>query len=219
MFAGGDPGAELPASEGSADTVLACTAGFRLLGKVVQASACGFIRSGAPVQKTVDRAVLLLACAGVAWIVALQTFATRGHVVGDADQPVAGADVWLAEGNRVVARTRTDETGYFRFLHRPITRGEHSLLICARGYGAIVSSPATTAIVDSRYGINPLTPEGAFWSPHRQKWRAQTPPTCPREIIPAGRTTEETPPTDTCPKRAVSIGWMNERVRLPAPDA
>ena len=155
-------------------------------------------------RKAVDRAVLLLACAGVAWIVALQTFATRGHVVGEADQPVAGADVWLAQGNRLVARTRTDGTGYFRFLHRPIARGEHSLLICARGYGAMVSSPATTAIVDSRYGINPLTPAGAFWIPTRLEWTAPSPPTCPRETRPAGRTAEETPRTDTCPKQAGS---------------
>lgn len=175
-------------------------------------------------KKIVDRAVLLLACAGVAWVVALQTFAPRGHVVGDADQPVAGADVWLAEGNRVVARTRTDETGYFRFLHPPITRGEHALLICARGYGAMVSSPATTAIVDSRYSINPLTLAEAFWTPTRRNWKAQSPPTCPREIVPAGRSTEETPPIDTCPKRAVGISWINEpregqpySARRPAP--
>lgn len=161
-------------------------------------------------RNTADRAASLLACAGVAWIVALQTFATRGHVVTDADRPVAGADVWLAEGDRVVARTRTDDTGYFRFLHPRIAREKHSLLICAAGYGAMVSSPATTAIVDSRYGINPLTPAAAFWSPARLGWSAQRPPTCPGHVRPGGGLPKQPRETSTCRPRAVSIGWMSK---------
>jgi hypothetical protein len=159
---------------------------------------------------TADKTASLLVCAGVAWIVALQTFATRGHVVNDAEQPVAGADVWLAEGNRVVGRTRTDETGYFRFLHPPITREKHSLLICADGYGAMVRSPATSAIVDSRYGINLLTPAGAFWSPTRLDWRAQSPPTCPGHIRPGAEPPKRRRRTSACGERAVSISWMNK---------
>lgn len=114
-------------------------------------------------------------------VAALQTFTTRGEVLDVADRPIAGADVLLASGSRVVARARTDRTGQFRFVHGAIDRSAHTLLLCARGHDPMVTSPAASAILHTTYGLDTLPGGSTFWTPARMGWKAETPPSCPVE--------------------------------------
>lgn len=115
----------------------------------------------------------------VAGILAYHSTTTRGYVTSQGDQPIAGADVLLADSTRVVAHTTTDAAGYFRFVHPPLERERHQMLLCAPGHSAMRSSPAASAIFRSSYGLEAVA-ENFFWTPDRIGWTLPVPPSCPR---------------------------------------
>ena len=119
----------------------------------------------------------LLVIAGI--VVVLQTTTTRGYVQDTARAPISNAYVLLGDSTGVIAATRTDQAGYFRFVHSPMNRERHRLLICAEGQGAMVISPAESAIFRSTYGLDSLTEASSFWTPARKGWNLPAPRSCP----------------------------------------
>jgi hypothetical protein len=130
------------------------------------------------------RLLLGLGAALLGGVVLLQTATTRGYVRGPGGYAVAGADVLLADEAGIRARTATDAQGYFRFLHPPLDRERHALLICAPGHGARVVRPAASAVARSVHELPPLSASAAFWTPARLGWEHPTPRSCPEDLGP-----------------------------------
>ena len=126
----------------------------------------------------------------VRWVVGLLVVAilvaneaiTRGHVFDTKGNPIAGADVLLADSSGVYAAGRSDDRGYFRFAHRPFGRLGKVLLICANRNTVHVSPQAGSAIIRSSYTIGaersrfPTTPGDLGWP-------AEVPPSCPSKPV------------------------------------
>jgi hypothetical protein len=129
---------------------------------------------GGAVQRLRRAAPYLLALF-ITMALAYHTRTTRGYVQDEADRPLDGADVLLADEAGIVARTRTDAGGYFRFIHAPIDHERHQLLICAPGHSAWLSQPI--AAWYSTYGLGPALPPD-FRSMAISGWKHPVPESC-----------------------------------------
>lgn len=129
---------------------------------------------GGTVQR-LRRAVPYLLALLVAVGLAYHTRTTRGYVEGQGDRPIAGADVLLAEDAGIVARTRTNANGYFRFIRPPIEHGRHQLLICAPGHRASRTEPSEA--LHSRYHLGPAPPPD-FRPTTIPGWKHPVPESC-----------------------------------------
>jgi len=132
----------------------------------------------APALPRLGRVLLPLWALLFAGAQALQETTTRGSVTDASDAPLAGADVLLADSAGVIAWRRTDAEGRFVFVHPPLDREGHQLLICARGRAAMRLSPAGSALLGSSYGLD-LGPHASSWTPERLGWKLPVAPSCP----------------------------------------
>jgi hypothetical protein len=119
--------------------------------------------------------ILALVLAG---FLAYQSTITRGYVTGPDNQPIAGADVVLADSTRVITHVRTNARGYFRFIRPGYDRESNQILICAPEHSALRSSIRGSGVIRSTYRLNPVG-EDFFWTPDRIGWKLQVPPSCP----------------------------------------
>ena len=104
---------------------------------------------------------------------------TRGHLFDSHGEPLAGADILLADSSGTYAVGRADDRGYFLLAHRPFGRIGKSLLVCANGNTVHVSPRAGSAIVRSSYTIGSETSRFPT-TPADLGWPAEVPTSCPQ---------------------------------------
>ena len=119
-------------------------------------------------------------------IVAIQLMTTRGQLTDHDRRPIAGADVVIGDSSGIRMSTRTNSSGYFRFIHAPwATRGQ-ALLICAPSFKADYEPQVNSALIHQGYLILPYRP-GYQRTAREEGWLGPTPSSCPpTRSAPAG---------------------------------
>lgn len=127
-------------------------------------------------MKRVRRAVPYVLALSIASGITYHRSTTRGYLQVH-DRLIAGAVVLLADSAGIVASTRTDAGGYFRFVHGVDEAEGYHLLFCAAGFAPtpVKVNPA----LESRYSLMPVQPPDFPMSIRSLGWKHPIPSDCP----------------------------------------